>query len=394
MARGSVYRRGKKWYIKLDIGRDPTTGARRQRGGGGKGYNSRHDAEAALAAKLHEVATGVYVQARRDTFAEYAHYWMATIAPATARRKSLTGYEQELRLHILPILGTLRMQEIRPGHIHTMDRTLEAAGLAIGYRVNIHTRVRQILRAALHERVIAWDPAEHVKPPRATRAHDGTLTVWTGAQLDAFLVAARVAADPHYHLWYTLAWTGLRLSESLGLRWADADTTRGVLHVRQQVSYTKHDGEHFSLEITPLLKTDHSYRTVDLDAETLAVLHAHRVAQLEHRVALGTRWQAHDLVFCDRDGAPMKPQKAGHLWRRQRYRAGLPPLTIHGLRHTHATLLLHAGVNPRTVADRLGHSMATLMRTYAHTLPNAQRDALAQLKLSLRLSKEQQGSES
>jgi integrase len=89
-----------------------------------------------------------------------------------------------------------------------------------------------------------------------------------------------------------------------------------------------------------------------------------------------------DLVFPNRTGGPLSP----NLWRRRRWQplveaAEFPQLRPHDLRHTHATLLLDAGVAPEVVAERLGHStMATTLRVYAHVLPGRQREALDRLR--------------
>jgi integrase len=166
--------------------------------------------------------------------------------------------------------------------------------------------------------------------------------------------------------------TGLRRSELVGLQWADIDLDAALLRVRRRIVAV--DGE---LD-TGDPKTERSRRTLDLDPATVAALRAHRTRQLEVRMLVGPGWHERDLVFCAPEGNPWKPDTISQAFDRAVKRHQLTRIRFHDLRHTHATHLLAAGVNPKIVSDRLGHaSVAFTLDTYGHVLPGQPAAAVA-----------------
>jgi integrase len=106
------------------------------------------------------------------------------------------------------------------------------------------------------------------------------------------------------------------------------------------------------------------------------LLHAIRGRQIEQRLVAGDAWQNTGYIFTQADGTPIEPDKVTQAFARIVREAGLPHLTLHGLRHAHATLLLTAGVHPKVVSERLGHSNISItMDTYSHVLPGLQEQA-------------------
>ena len=121
-------------------------------------------------------------------------------------------------------------------------------------------------------------------------------------------------------------------------------------------------------------------RRVDLDPETAAVLRGHRARQLEERMAWGEAWIDTGLVFTRENGEGLHPQTVSQAFERAVTRADLPVIRFHDLRHTHATLMLGAGVHPKVVQERLGHaSIQITLDTYSHVMPGMQADAAAKV---------------
>lgn len=127
-------------------------------------------------------------------------------------------------------------------------------------------------------------------------------------------------------------------------------------------------------------KTDRARRSIDIDSETIAVLKRWRRAQLEERMLYDGEWQDSGFIFTRPDGRPQDVDVVSQRFDRQVSRAKLPPVRFHDMRHTHATLLLLAGVPPHVVSLRLGHrSVAFTLERYAHVLPQQQSEAAALL---------------
>ena len=174
----------------------------------------------------------------------------------------------------------------------------------------------------------------------------------------------------------------MRRGEAIGLRWKDVDLDTGRLRIVQTITQTR------SKVTIGEPKTSSGRRSIALDAPTVAVLRGHRNAMLEERMLVGPDFSDEGLVFHQPDGACLRPDAASAQFVRRVERYGLSRLTLHGLRHTWATLALEQGVHPRVVQERLGHStIAITLGIYSHVVPTLH-DEAAELVSALVLSPE------
>jgi integrase len=198
------------------------------------------------------------------------------------------------------------------------------------------------------------------------------MRTWSADELRRFL--EHVRADRLYAAWRLAATTGMRRGELLGLRWRDVDLDTARLSIVQTLIEGK-EAPRFSEP-----KTDHGRRSIALDAETVAALREHRKRQVEERLAWGPAYQDHGLVLSREDGSPIWPRTFSRGFGRHAEDAELPTIRLHDLRHTHATLALSAGIHPKVVSERLGHSTVSItLDTYSHAIPAMQEDAAAKV---------------
>ena len=195
-----------------------------------------------------------------------------------------------------------------------------------------------------------------------------TMKAWTAEQLLQFLT--EIEAHWLSPAFYLAANTGMRRGEVLGLAWGDIDLSLGRLSVHQAVlniAYAKSVAD---------VKTPTSRRTIDLDARTVAVMRRWRDDQAA-RAELTRRPLADDhFVFSKADGTTIHPDYFSQVFDRHLRTSTLPRIRLHDLRHTHATILLKAGIPVKVVSERLGHSSpAFTMAVYQHVLPGMQADA-------------------
>lgn len=280
--------------------------------------------------------------------------------------------------YIVPRIGGVPLQELNAAHVNRLYTELLTSGKADGTPLAASTchDVHRTLRRALAD-AVRWGLAEHnatdrsdPPPVRAVEAERrAALRVWTADELAAFLAASD--GHRHHRLWEVAASSGARRSELLGLRWRSVDLDAGTATIRDRVvrgpdGYRLEDGT----------KSDRSARVVDLDARTVAILRALKVEQNEARLAAGPAWVDLGLVFTDERGRWLSPPGVSQTFKRAVRKVDVPTLTFHGLRHSHATLLLKAGVPLHVVSRRLGHaSEAFTAAVYAHVLPGQQREA-------------------
>ena len=272
-------------------------------------------------------------------------------------------YWELIECHIAPALGRIALARLSPIHVQRMVTGILEAGLSPTTAHHAHAVLRRALRDAVSADLVNRDVAAMVKPPPMAFHEMQTLDV---EHTRTFLAAA--AGDRWEALWLLAATSGMRKGELLGLRWADVDLDRGVVHVTGNLSRGPR-----GLEVMQP-KTHRSRRPIRLSQATTAALRRHKAAQAAERLQTGASWEDHQLVFCRPTGGPLTA-----AWPvRGRFqpllkRAGLPLIRFHDLRHTAATLWLRSGVNPKIVQKTLGHSrVAITLDTYSHMIPDLQ----------------------
>ena len=254
--------------------------------------------------------------------------------------------------HLVPQLGAVQLQSLNAAQINahyarllSEGRVHGSGGLSPNTVHHVHAVLHRALRDAVKWGYLQTNAAACADPPRASAQHR-ELPVWSEEQLHAFLDS--VAEQRLYPLWRFLAMTGCRRGEALGLTWRDLDIENGrVAIVRALVPI---DGR--LVETEP--KTKRGRRLIALDAETVAVLRQQAARQLAEQQALGDGWIDSGRVFTAENGAQLHPERISALFRRLVAAAALPPIPLHGLRHTYASLALAKGVNPAIVSRRWG----------------------------------------
>jgi len=253
-------------------------------------------------------------------------------------------------------------------------RNARPRGLSAKSVWNVHVCLRAALNDAIEDGLLRTNPAKGaMKEPKGHRE----MRTWTVEELRAFL--AFVANDRNFALYRLALDSGMRRGELLGLRWEDVKFHLGSVSVQQQLGQGDDDEDESAEDEAPVfvpLKSEAGRRSIKLDDVTLAVLRAHREAQEFERRSWGDGYRDHDLVFCRPDGAPHDPDTISGQFERLVHKSRLKRIRFHDLRHTHATLLLEAGVDVTVVSRRLGHANVKITTDrYTHVTPRLQQDA-------------------
>jgi integrase len=374
--RGTIIRRGGSYSVVVELDRDPATGRRRRQWH--SGYRTRRDAESARIEILGRLQRGEYVAPAKLTVADFLlERWLpakrATLTPST-----FESYSRNVRVHIVPAIGSARLQGLDAGALTSFyserlrDGGRSGQGLSPRSVRYLHSIIHSALADALRWGLVIRNVADAATPPSAKAAKAAPPKTWSATELRKFL--ASVADDRLYPLWLLYATSGLRRGEALGLRWSALDSDAARLSVREARVTAGHE----VVEATP--KSELGRRTVALDAGTVAVLRAHRKHQATEKLALGPAYNDAGFVFAREDGQPLHPDDVSKRFAKAVAAVDVPPITLHGLRHTWASLALQAGVSPKVVSERLGHaSVSFTLDVYSHVLPGLQEDAAAKV---------------
>jgi integrase len=308
-------------------------------------FARKGDAQKFLTEVEHQLLTGTYTprSAGQITLGAYVAEYVSRRhwRPQTAERK-----ERELRLHVLPTLGSIPLASLTRARVEAWAKDLDLAPSSVR---TLHATLSAFLNAAVADGRIPKNPA--------TGAHLPEVVETQVVPLDAAQIHALADAVPDfvYAAVIVAAGCGLRQGELFGLRVQDCDWLRRELHVRQQLISPAR-----GLPVLAPLKAKNSQRTIGLSDVVLDALSA-------HLATFGTGPQ--DIVFSLNDRYVSRSAGSKILTRAGR-QIGVPNVGWQALRHWSATTLLSAGTNPAYVAQVMGHDVATLLRTYAHCLPS------------------------
>jgi integrase len=342
------------------------------------GFGTKREAQEALTKVLASLSCGTHIEPSRLRTREFlTDEWLPAIR-STIRPTTYLSYEGHVRCHLVPALGTLPLQQLTPprinafySHLLTEGRGEGKGGLSPATVRRVHATLHRALKDAVRWNRLMKNPVDSADPPRLAAA-DAEMKVWSATELKTFLAAQRETRL--YPLWLTLATTGMRRGEVLGLRWEDVDLEARRLSIRRtrvMLGYAIHASEP---------KTRRGRRMIALDPTTNAKLGEHRRRQEEERLVHGPGWMDTGHVFTREDGEPYHPERVSKLFTGSAKRAGLPRIRLHDLRHTYATLALSAGIHPKVVSERLGHaSIAITLDTYSHAVPALSEEAASQV---------------
>jgi len=385
-ARGTIIRRGGRWSVVLDLGLDEN-GRRIRRWH--SGYTDRDEAERARTELLSSIDKATYVDPTKVTVKAFLEdRWLPAldglVAAGKLKPSTVAHYRRLATAYVIPKLGRTLLVKLSADQLARFYATLlkdgrrrvvggEDAALSAGTVHAVHVAIHRALKDAQRWGLVARNVADAASAdaPRAQR-REMTERLWTPTQLRTFLESVndhRLSA-----LWTLFATTGLRRGEAAALTWPDIDLDAGRLTIRRARVVVNHR----VIDSTP--KTEKSVRTIGLDSATVRALRAHWAQQAKERLAWGPEYHATDLVFTWEDGSPLHPDLITRMFKRLAARAGLPPIVVHGLRHSYASAALEAGIAMKVVSDRLGHSSLSITADlYTHVRPEVDQAAADQV---------------
>ena len=359
--KGNITKRGKNSFrLKFDAGID-ANGKRKIQYHTFRG--TKREAQDRLTELMASVGKGSYVEPSKIMVADFVRgridQWEASgkISAVTAAR-----YRELNENQIAPHIGARVLQKLRRTDIESWHTTLRNSGHAkgkggIGPRTigHAHRVLSKALTDAAKDHIVVSIVTKLEAPPKAP---DDEMVI--ARDVPAFI--GKLKASRLYVPAMVALFTGMRRSEVLAPRWGRIDLDRKVIQVREALEPAP-EGVRFK---TP--KTKAGRRNITLPDILVDALREYRKAQMELRLKLGAgRLGADDLLFTDIEGGPITPNTLSVAWFNFTKRIGMPEITFHALRHTHASQLIDAGVDIVTISKRLGHAKPDItLRVYSH----------------------------
>lgn len=350
------------WLFKMDTGINPQTGKRKTTTR--RGFKTKKEAQVAASKLEQELLSGTSIANSNITFNETFTQWFSnhskTIKPST--KKSI---ESKFKKHILPRFGKLKINEITRPYCQQMINEIAESIKSVN---DIKIQANQVFKYAVKMDIIQKNPLAYVSIPKRQKdlINEDNPTnernYWKKDEVKQFLAITKEVLSLRDHtLFHLLIYTGARKGELLALKWDDINFENGFIRLTKTLF---HNEGKFIFQTS---KTKESKRLISLDTQSLSLLKKWRIEQIQADLATLGNTNTHEIIFTRDDGSPMRLAYLNEKFSTVIKNHKLHRITIHGLRHTHASLLFEAGASIKEVQERLGHSdIQMTMNIYTH----------------------------
>lgn len=303
------------------------------------------------------------------TFKELSHLWLETYK-LTVKPQTYDATVTRLNRHIMPTLGNMKVDKITASDIQMLINRLSK------YYVN-YTAVRSVIRKVLQQGVllglIGYNPARDIILPRKQPNAKKKVKFIDPSDLKSFLEHLETSQHKRYNLYFDavlyqlLLSTGLRIGEACALEWGDIDLENGTIAINK--TYNK------NLKFLSTAKTQSGNRVISVDKKTLRSLKLYQMRQRQLFNEVGAR--VSEVVFATPTRKYFNASVRQSALDTRCKEAGIERFTFHAFRHTHASLLLNAGISYKELQYRLGHANISMtLDTYGHLSKDKEKEAV------------------
>jgi len=361
--KGHISKRGSKWSIMVDIGKDPKTGQRRQKRF--SGYNTKKEAQTDLNKILYELEQGTFIIPSTDTLGEYLNYWIEqrkhNLSPTT-----VYGYKSMMQNHIIPELGNIKLAELKPLHLQKYYN-LKLQTLSNQTVLHHHRMLRKALQDAKEWQLIKINPADHVEVPKAKKYKAEVLNI------DEIKILLKALEGDRLEVPISIIlFLGLRRGELLALKWSDIDYKNKTISIQRNLVRGGDDGTELILKEP---KTEESTRAIPISDNIIALLKKQELKQKGNKLKIGKYYKDSNFIFTTEMGDLINPATFSRTFGDFIKKNNLKHVRLHDLRHTNATLMLKSNIPAKIASERLGHSnISTTLDLYSHVLDDMERE--------------------
>lgn len=359
--RGHIKKRGENWSVVIELPRDTITGKRKQKWYTVKG--NKKDAEKFLTKKLQELDTGLLINTKKIKYSEYLDYWLKESCIKNLKQTTIDGYKHNIERHIKPFIGNVFLEQLKPLHLQDLySKKLEngklnnEGGLSNKTVLTIHRIIHRSLEQAVKWELVVRNVADSVQPPKPKK--------YIAKFLNEKEINTLIEKSKSTNLYIPIIiaiYTGMRRGEILGLSWDNIDLKKGIIKVNRTLSSTT-QGLQFSIP-----KTESSNRNIYIPNVLIKELKKHKIKQNQNKLKYGNLYIENNLVCTLENGNIINPKNFSRDFHKLLKNNNLTLIRFHDLRHTHASLLVKLGIQPKVISSRLGHSNINItMDLYSH----------------------------
>ncbi|MDF2844813.1 MAG: integrase family protein [Herbinix sp.] len=354
------------YYVYMDYGKDKNGKRIRKQ----PTFKTKALAKKALKEFEADKTKGTLIKPNADTLKEWLIYWYDTISKNNNEESTNYGYKNIIYKHIIPKIGDIRLQKLSPKDIqdyYNIKMNDDESALSANTVRKHHTLLKTSLALAVTQDILLVNPTDKVIPPKFMKPQRRYYDINTMKQLFALVKDTRLECA----VWIS-GFTGVRRSELCGIKWSKISFDNKIItidHTRVNVGTVIIEKDR--------TKNESSTRKIAINDELVEVLKKEKSKQELNKELLGDYYIDTDYVIVMEDGKPFRPNYLSELFTKVIKDNDLPTITLHGLRHTVASVANEAGVNLYNISKILGHSTtATTSKIYTHLFDEAQVESM------------------
>lgn len=359
-------KKGMLWRYQILVGTDTVTGKRKYKTKGG--FYTKKEAKLAADEIEKKISNPTFLDNENITFGEVYDRWIVNYK-LTVKESSFYTVELQYKSKILPILGNKKINQITT--IECQDLINYWYSIPLKNYKAIFNLITRIFKYAKQLKIVTDDPTSSVIIPKASRQFNNlehSRNYYTRDELKTFLeYAEKHEKHKIYVLFRLLAFSGMRKSEALALTWNDIDFEKAQITINKTIILVS------KVKVTTP-KTKSSNRTVFIDKKTVSILREWRLSQKKELLQKGfNALSPNQLVFPDKNNHYIIPTTISKMMNRVLEGSNLHHITVHGLRHTYATLAAQGGMSVKQLQAQLGHSKVEITLDVYTSITDEQR---------------------
>ena len=320
------------------------------------GFKTKKEAQIEAAKIETKIADGSYFEDKDLNVGQFFAEYLNNYCKLKMNERTFKNRKYMINARIIAAIGKLKLNQVKPLTINKMYQSFLNDNLSTNYINSIHRLLINAFKIAVKWQLIKYNPMDGVDPPKIIKK---PIKTWTIEETKTFL---KTSKNYWYHIGFAIAiYTGMRRGEILNLKWSNVEIEKKQLTVVSG-------------------KTKAASRVIAIPDLLIKELKNHKAKQNQNKLKLMGGYQDNDLVVCSQIGTVTNERNFNRSFYEILEKCDVPKIRLHDLRHTHATILLGMGENPKIVSERLGHSRINItLDTYSHVMPQMQRETANKL---------------
>ncbi|MCB6219057.1 MULTISPECIES: tyrosine-type recombinase/integrase [Bacillus] len=358
------------WKGTAEGPKHPVTGKRQQITRRGK---TQAIVKEKILQALKDIESNLNKPIKSKLIKDYLPEWLELYKKGKVKPSTYRAHYRNIHKYLIPEFGHIQVNKLTRAQYQSFINKLLTSRKTSSVS-HINATMSNAMRQAYLNDEIVKNPCTGVIIKKIEEIEEEKkIHYWAKNHIKQFLNGFENEEKVYYYFFLTLIYAGPRKGEAMALQEEDLDFENDYIDINKTLLY------HLSSEeaVFGPPKTKHSKRRVKIDPFLSSQLKQLITVNKKNRLSAGSLTSPHRFVFCKKDGSRLRERTIQNVFTRVKRKTGVPDISIHDLRHTHAVMMLEAEASMKEVQERLGHKdIRTTSNIYSHITPKMENEAV------------------